>query len=849
MGQSTQPLPADVTAGELQQAHSLILRGKTFATVGDPRMQRITNALLQMGYRSIQQTIEQKRQEEFKDFYAKQESRPLPINNFTSQITQQKQRSNDLLQTFKGLNKPTPSITTLGGIQTTPPPSFISAGPTPTEQAMGIGTRVNPPTPSYNSALFREAFDEAKEFNFVKATGTLFSPIQYFFKGKEGDKPIDLTGSTFGTIQDINFTSPIGSGSGKNITKTKYEMLGEEALLNPDVLIPADVRYLRAQESISKDLSIELSNKITSGELSLPQAEEEFKTRFESEASKIDVSKFKESSIFSANVSKAGGYYFDVERGGELLATAGLSLTPSGALLVGTSFISEGVPNIGKGLLGSDLSLKERGKLLGAGSLQVGLGLAGGGFGIKLGERQADRLLVSELVGQEGVLSGKEIFRSGGGSLFETTSIKSLGKEARSQTDLLTPVFRNVKRDITKRNEFGIPVITEKGGEYFSIAGGRGTTKTKIFSIEKGEFIESTSSFGFSAPNIKQSEITRGLFGDKTIISRVGEKGFTGDLFVIPKGSDIFSKAKFGGTSQKFKFGDQSLIGVKGGELKLFSFSKKYSGGLKVIGDPKTRIKVRERGFIQPFKGIGEETSSLLFTGEGTKTPLSKTFQKETQQLTPVGLAPPIENVFTQSYSSFKPSSILPTGGAGLKTTQKAETSQVNIRIPSFKESQVGRIQQSNISKSLSSNILSNLLKSRSSSLNKLASLNALSQSSGQKSKLVSGLKQKSQQIQKQKSSGLFAPSFGTPSAFSSFGGGRSFKFPAFFIPSRPKTMWGGKKRVTRKRSPPPRTPSLFAIGRGIKSSSRGSLETSGLTIRPIIFSKPRIRRKIRKKR
>lgn len=55
-----------------------------------------------------------------------------------------------------------------------------------------------------------------------------------------------------------------------------------------------------------------------------------------------------------------------------------------------------------------------------------------------------------------------------------------------------------------------------------------------------------------------------------------------------------------------------------------------------------------------------------------------------------------------------------------------------------------------------------------------------------------------------------------------------------------PKKIKSPLKKTKRKTKAPPRRPSLFAIGTGLKSTRKGLVESSGLTIRPILVTKRR---------
>jgi len=802
---------------------------------------------------------------------------PTPIQSFSSRNQQ------IIPSTFQqtGISQPTPGGSSMIDVAS---PSLNL-----------LGTGMSPPPPRFNLDLFKKA---GRELFFVEGTpidafGTLASP---FGSSKKKLYETTITGNVFGTIQDNSSTSPFGSGGGRKTTE--LDILKTQAIIDPNLLVPVNVQYQREADKISKKLISDIQPRIDTGEITLPEAEKEFKLKFEEGVGKIDMNQFTPSISYKERVRQGGQPIFDVPEIVKFGAFVGGSFTPVGQVLVGASLVSSSQQKLGKGILGTDLTLKERGILLGTGVFEAGIGLGIGGGSVKMVERQADRLLVKELMDKEGTITGKELFKAKDFTLFKTTSRKSFGQEARIETGLVTPVFTRAGKDIVKKSEFGIPTVVGKGKDVYSIVGGRGTTRTKIFSIEKGKFIETEATFGFSAPGITSKETATRMFGKSRIIQE-GEKGFGGTLKITPKTSKTFirssfeqkvpvffkrvpSKTKFssvlkvrrdvktilseskggegfiekgfGGTTQRFKVGDIKLVGVKGGDVVKTSFKIKPKKGIKKTSGlifekaPTTKVKIKERGFIkllQPKKDTGVK---ILSSVSGKKTPLSKTFQEQvtTTQVTPVGIAPQIEKSLIKTTPSFKTSPSSIGGGAITKTIpqQKVRTSQFQTAITSTGLDTGLKEREKTIIKSIS------IPRSESSTRTKLAPASAFAQPTALKEKLALELQQKSRLVQQQKSrlvQPLFSPQK-TPRGEIGRGSLRGFRLPNLNLNLRlPKQTTHASR--SRKRKPTPRLPSLFAIGRGIKSTGFGSLETSALTIRPIIITKRRKKSGKKKKR
>ena len=755
-----------------------------------------------------------------------------------------------------------------------------------------LGTGVDAPSPRYNLDLFRKAGREIflaseEQKTPLNAIGTLFSPIQSLFTKKKGD--IEIQSNVFGTTQDDPSTSPLGSGAGR--TTTGFDILKTQAVINPNLLVPSEVLYQREAEKISKGLSADIQGKIDTGTISFPEAEKEFETRFQERVGKIDTKQFTPSISYKERVREGGQSFIDVAETAKFGAFVAGSFTPVGQVAIGGSLLYSAIPKLGKGTLGTDLSLKERGILLGTGAFEAGLGLTMGGGAVRTVERQADKLLVEEALSLTGTTKGVEFFKANDFTLLKTRSVRSLGEEARIETGLVSPLFKTTTKNIVKKSEFGIPTIVEKGKDVYSLVGGRGNTISKIWSTEKGAFIESEATFGFTAPDILSGGSAKQIFGS-TRVPLKNVKPFGGNLKIVPKESktffrnireerlpvfftkegsktkfssilkvkrdvkSIFSETKggkvmekpFGGITEKVKIGDRELMLFKGGDIVGTTTTRRKIGQFIFEKPPVTKVKVTEQGAIllaKPPKVFGDTGINVIKSG-GKKTPFSATFQEQVTPATEV-----ISGIATRSL--IKPAKVVTTtptkigGGTITKTIpqQKVRTSQFQTAITStgldtgLKERQRLAIKTSSVSRS------------KSSTLTKLAPASAFAQPTALREKVVSKLQQKSRQIQQQKQrqvQPLISPIKSPRGGGIGKGSLRGFRFPNLNLNLRvPKQT----ARITRsrKRKPVPRTPSLFAIGRGIKSTGVGSLETSGLTIRPIIISKRRKKSGKKKKR
>ena len=692
-------------------------------------------------------------------------------------------------------------------------PSRIDVAKPSWERSFDIGTGETKPKPKFIPTVKQAGRDLFVGGSLIDAFGTMGSLFDS--KQKKGDVPFTY-GKSYGTIQ----TGTAIKGTGALTTTTEFQLLREEGL-DAEKFLPASFRYQRDVDQISKDVSAPIQKDIDLGRIDLDTGMKRFDAEFGRRTANIDTKKYQSSDIFTSKVIAAEKPAFSGSGTAQIVGIGAASLTPVGAAMVGTSFVGSGQQKIGKGFLGEDLSFKQRSVLVGTGGFEAGLGFTGGGLAFKGAERSADRLLIKEITAKEGTITGREIFKSKDLNVFATRSTRNLGGEASMTTDLITPVYRSARKPTIKRSEFGQEIILDEGGEIFSITGGRGRTTSKIFSIEKGKFIESESTFGFQSPNLQRGEAKSFLGGLRT--STKGTEGFMGDVIVTQKGKDIFKVAKVGGTSKQFKKDFGTFTGVKGGAVKSNLYPRVKKGGFIFERTaPLQNVKVQERGLILNLEST-EATGVKVFQPSGAKkTPLSKTFQQTTQQVTPVGLAPQIESQLIKPATSLKtPTTTTSTGGLRLTqtTTPKSKSNLLTAQAPA---SQLLARQQDKSSLKFAGG-LGTSLATTPVSRQRIKTTPALRQSLKQ----TSTLKQPTPLIPSFKK---ITPRTRTPSARP------RFRLPAFKL-GLPSSKYSSSlfKRTSRRGKPPKRTPSLFAIGRNIKAPTVARGESSALTIRPIL--------------
>lgn len=725
-------------------------------------------------------------------------------------------------------------------------PNQVSPAGSVLNRASVIGTTISPPRQTYSKSLFQQAGREFFQGDIITSFRTLGSPLNS--NQQTGNVKFNY-GTNYGTIQRGGFEV---KGSGMKTTTTGFQLLTEEAIAFPERYLPSEYRFQVDIEKVSGEIALPIQEKINTGQLSLEEGQKQFEKQFNEAVKKIDTGKYSSSDIFRSKVESAQ----QTSKTGEILGqSAGigiLSLTPTGQAIIGSSFVKQGTPKITKGLSGSDLTFKERGVLVGTGAFESGLGIAGGGFAVKGAERAADRLLVKELTEKQGASIGKRVYASDNLDVFKTTSFKNFGKEASIKTELVTPIYKSTKPSVVSLTESGQPMVLEKGEDIFSITGGKGVTKTKIFSVEKGAFIETKSNFGFQSFPLQKGS-AENVFGRTRILSREGEEGFIGNIIVTPKGTNAFKINKVGGSSRIVENDFGKFAITKGGEVeKGLTFSKNLKGvkGIKIKKSyPLKKVKVQEKGIIK-LSGISEESGiKILQPSKIKKTPLSATFQKQSL-ITPVGIAPRIEKSLIKQTPKIKAPTITALTKGGTKLMTSSKTKSLTPILPKEKLTYTSK------SSSLSAPAISPVLLTNQKSRTNLRSLSrtipsiktslATNQKNLQKAKVIPAVKQRQNQKQVIKTPSPLIPFKNKLNPRISTPRNIPFKVPVFKI-NLPSTKAGSSLfKSTRKSKAPSRTPSLLAIGRRIKSTTKGIGESSGLTIRPILINKRKKKKRMK---
>ncbi len=540
-------------------------------------------------------------------------------------------------------------------------PLQVTIAPSPQEKAEDIGRGI--PTPS-------QRFD----LDFVRSK--VIAP--FFFAGAQGETPLTSfrnVGSLFTDTSkktgDIPFQVPqFGTITQDQPTgfkeTTGFELAREQALLDPTLLVPPEITAQKVSKEISQEIIKELQPRVSSGELTIEQAEAEFETQFEVKAEERRPQ-------FETDIGRVTKFRSDVAFGetpaldfgtiGELAGIGALSFTPTGQAILGTAFVSEGIPPLFEAVLGEDLKPSQRIKLAGTGLFTIGLGLGVGGISVRAAERAADVSLLKELQSQTGVITGREIAElEGGGALFDIKSIRQFGDEARVETRLIAPVFETAE------------------GE-FSITGGRGKTVGQFFSTERGAIVKlKPQDFSFGGRQVVSEQVPS-LVGRDISVGLEEFEGAFGEGFVRFKGQDVFKEFKFGGISKDIQSEFGKITEIKAGgleRLRLGGITKLPKRGT-LFREVRGIFDIQETGFI---RGLTEtEETGVRFitpTGRGKRTPLSVTFQ-ELKIKPPVGITTQIERqVFQPSTIVQQPSQVrrslvglqTAVGGEGLTQEQ-----------------------------------------------------------------------------------------------------------------------------------------------------------------------------------
>ena len=526
--------------------------------------------------------------------------------------------------------------------------------------------------------------DAGKKFvsgDFLEIPGELVSPFSRLFPSTKGEDigQVQLPFASKGTMIDYggysvtNYPTEYGL---KDYTKT--ELVKSAATKNPDLLMPIDVRLQKDFDVVNKDLAPKYSNQagsiqtdlqgqIDTGILTVPQAEEQYKSKldvinvnYENEARSIfDKRKgsiIDESLGFKGKAGELGMPSFNLKENVNFGTSLAAFSNPTTASFASLGFIGQGERDIGKGILGNDLTLTQRGVLVGGGLFSTGLGIAGAGIVSKNLARSVDIERLAGLNKAKFVEIGEEVYSTKGGSLYESKLFRQYGGKggASQKVDLYTPVFNT-------------------GDKSFSIAGGKGVSTTKFFSFEKGKEIINIDAFTFGGKG--QGSLNLPSFAKSGLkVQLEGFEGSYGRGYIQKPNQDTFREFGFGGAGKEVT----SPTGVKifkgmSGRMKGIRFEgteNLFNEGT-LYRQAKGKFGMEGVSFIKksPTMDFGEESSIKFFSPSGSvrKTPFSKTFGSDMI----VSLETP-KNVYPSGFSSKVSSVVLP------------KVEQSPITLPSF---------------------------------------------------------------------------------------------------------------------------------------------------------------------
>jgi len=266
----------------------------------------------------------------------------------------------------------------------------ISAPPTPTEQALAIGTGVPKPATKFTGKFFREKV--VAPFFFAGEQGetvlTSLRNIGSLYRSKEKIGDIEFQAPLFGTVSDQPL--PFGAGGGEITTQFKEQRL--QALADSSLLIPEEVKFSRGVSIIREELVSELQPQVTSGKLSVEEAEKIFKTEFEKRFKQKIMPDIERGRMFRGKVRVGETPVFEGGTIAELGGTAALFTTPVGAAIVSTAFVAEGSHKF----IAGETPIEKA-----SGLVEVGFGLGGIGFATKGIERGISLGLRKELAEAE----------------------------------------------------------------------------------------------------------------------------------------------------------------------------------------------------------------------------------------------------------------------------------------------------------------------------------------------------------------------------------------------------------------------------------------------------------------
>lgn len=279
--------------------------------------------------------------------------------------------------------------------------------------------------------------------------------------------------------------------------------------------------------------------------------------------------------------------------------------------------------------------------------------------------KQNVRELIGDLSKQSFKISGKELFKSPQGSLFDINAERSIGS-AKQNIKFKMGSFETGKPDIFGTLESGSKVLLEKGTKGQSFAITKGKTETKVYDIISDSTIDLSNKFGGGGKITQFSEnyklVSKG-FG----ISSEGVQAGIGSGYIKLEGATGFKPFRFMGLTKETPEA-YNLIGAK--PTKLIS-------GFDTL---KVRGTVSQFGSIQKLPEIQSEGASVIF-GRGPSTTTPSTFQlPQVKGIAPQGITSSVEKIGQVSLET-QPSKFIVKAPKSELITMTKQSSGLNNKV------------------------------------------------------------------------------------------------------------------------------------------------------------------------
>jgi len=604
------------------------------------------------------------------------------------------------------------------------------------------------------------------------------------------------------------------------------------------------------EKKIVGDITTDLQSQIDAGKITVEEAETQFTEQLEKKTSSPDYQMYQASrGVAAEDLSIKPFKLTTVTQPATAIGLFAASPVVGGAIF-GAGLISSGVPDLGKGTLGKDLTFSERGKLLGTGTLKTGLGL--NLFGTSLGS-----------IGKGAVDVEREAF-----------GIDKLSKDAKFNWGLRTKLNKITIDKFTAESKtgstsklFDVKVTSRQVGKKV-VSTIEGTETSKFFSFATGKGTSTVTSFRGVASGKKLFEPTKEGWisyfgGGKTQqISQVSfrdlEKNFLTGKISKPKytlGLDSKQAESFQFIGVGKEDTKRKLFGFISGDKPTMTIDYVEGQGLKLTG---VDLPVTDVGLLKISDLTVKKAGSSSFGSVATSGRKSSTgFLSSLTTTAPPIVIPPtkiIKSMITKplTTSTSPATTVIGRGGSAYAGLGMYERTGGGLEVGGLgnikldlnlkdltKQSSLNKLfqfqplKQDTSTKTITIPNTKTILRSQTKGRQKVIPITAQTQPTAQRSKTITSL-------------GFVTPKIKIP-----HGMGRGGFTPGFGVAILKFNLYGSKSKPRRKKGrgykPPFRIPSLAAIGLDIRSKKKGIVESSGFTIRPILTGKTK--RKKTKKR